>query len=74
MNLTPTKYSYSEFIELSIYADLKSAIKVNDRLTVSSDQELADVKEKLTENNLFFIEKSKREIWVVSEAVASGSV
>jgi hypothetical protein len=66
MNLSVAKYSYREFIELAIYADLKSSLKPNDRLVVASNEELHDVKEKLTDNEICFIEKSKREICIVS--------
>jgi hypothetical protein len=69
MNLSPTKYSYSEFIELSIYADLKGTLKPNDRLLVTSEDEFSDIKEKLHESNILFIEKSKKEIWIVSELI-----
>ncbi|MBC8053672.1 MAG: hypothetical protein H7Y13_11465 [Sphingobacteriaceae bacterium] len=69
MNLTANKYSYSEFIELSVYADLASSLKPNDRLILSSEKEFIDVKERLAEHGIFFVEKSKKEIWIVAEQV-----
>jgi hypothetical protein len=66
MKLTPTKYSYSDFIEFSIYGDLKSSLKPNDRLNLNSDEEFDDVQLMLNEIDVPFIIKSKREIWITS--------
>lgn len=64
MKLTPTKYNYSEIIEFSIYGDLKSSLKPNDRLSLSSKEEFEDVKNRLTDIGVPFIIKSKLEIWI----------
>ncbi|MEJ6981455.1 hypothetical protein WG906_13385 [Pedobacter sp. P351] len=66
MKLTPTRYSYPEFIEFSIYGDLKSSFKPNDRLTLNSDEEFEDVQSRLSEIKVPFLIKSKREIWIAS--------
>ena len=64
MKLSPTNYNYSEIIEFSIYGDLKSSLKPNDRLSLNSKEEFEDVKTRLTDIGVPFMIKSKHEIWI----------
>lgn len=61
---TYTKYSYSQLIELSLYSDLKSSLTGNVRLLLSSNTEYADTIELLTNLDIQYVAKSKREIWI----------
>lgn len=65
MNLTPTKYTYADFIELAVYADLNTSLKKNDRVILSSPTEFSSVTEMLAENNISYEAKTKKEIWIV---------
>ena len=60
-----TKYSYDDFIEIAIYADLTSTLKQSDKILTSREGEYEDVIERLKESNIPYASKSKREIVIV---------
>ncbi|HEY0055970.1 MAG TPA: hypothetical protein VGB63_11480 [Pedobacter sp.] len=62
-----SKFSYSDIIELSIYSDLKTALRPNSRILLNTNEESIEVEDMLTNLNIPFIIKSKRELWVVAE-------
>ena len=59
-----SKFSYLDLMELSIYSDLKTALRSNYKIILSSDQELKKVTEMLESANISFLLKSKREILI----------
>jgi hypothetical protein len=59
------KYTYDEFIELAIYADLTSTLKPSNKITAARDSEYEDIIDRLKENNIPFEIKSKREVVIV---------
>ena len=64
MKIAPKRYSYSDLIELSLYSDLKSYLRPNNRIMMNSSEEYERIVDLLTENSVNFIAKSKREIIV----------
>jgi hypothetical protein len=62
-----SKFSYSDIIELSIYSDLKTALRPNSRILLNTNEECVEIEGMLATSNIPFVQKSKREIWVVSE-------
>ncbi len=59
------KYTYDEFIELAIYADLTSSLKPGNKITATRDSEYEDITDRLKENNISFEIKTKREVVIV---------
>jgi hypothetical protein len=64
MKLASTRHSYSDLIELSVYGDLKTSLRPNHRIVLSTNDEFERIVEILTENNVHFVVKSKKEILI----------
>ncbi len=62
-----SKFSYSDIIELSIYSDLKTALRPNSRILLSTNEESVEVEDMLKNLEIQYVTKSKRELWIVSE-------
>jgi hypothetical protein len=64
MSLKSAKYTFPDLVELTLYADLASGLKNNDRVVIDTDEEFLSVKEMLAEYNIGFKVKSKREVLI----------
>ncbi|WP_207536195.1 hypothetical protein [Desertivirga arenae] len=64
MSLKSAKYTFPDLVELTLYADLAAGLKNNDRVVIDTDEEFMSVKEILTENNIGYKVKSKREVLI----------
>jgi hypothetical protein len=69
--LTPTRYTYADFIEFNIYSDLKSALRPDDRILLNSSKEYSDVVELLKEVEIPYIAKSKKEVVITADQTCS---
>ena len=64
MSLKSAKYTFPDLVELTLYSDLASGLKNNDRVIIETDEEFNSVKEMLMENKIGFKVKSKREVLI----------
>jgi hypothetical protein len=64
MSLKSAKYTFPDLVELTLYADLASGLKNNDRVVIDTDEEFNSVKEMLSEYNIGYKVKSKREVLI----------
>lgn len=66
MKITPTRYTYFDIVEFSLYSDLKAILKADDKIVLQSNQEYTNVIETLKEIDIPHFQKSKREIIIIS--------
>ena len=64
LKLTAIKYSYFELMDLSLNTDLKTALRPNHRILLTNDQEVKEVSELLKDQDIPFVLKGRKEIWI----------